>query len=510
MRLATSGEMRELEALTVRAGTTYTALMETAGMTVARFIREHFLHITSCVVLCGKGNNGGDGFVIARLLCRDVPEVTVILLQGEPVTEDARLYFGCLRKEKVTVVNSIEDKLTIARLIGKADLIIDAVYGIGFRGKLSKPVGEVIHMANESKGKRLAVDLPSGVECDTACADENSFQSDETVTFGFMKPCHVSFPAKEYCGRVTVQDIGIPQSAAKAVESTVFLTDDSMVPFILPPRRQNSNKGDFGRLLCVCGSSRMSGAAVLSLKGALRCGAGLVTAATVKSLLPPLMSVMAEPVFLPLEETSAGTIAYSNRETLLRTLKSSSACLIGCGLGRNEETDRLIYELIKSADCPVILDADGINAIANNIDIIQSAGEKLILTPHPGEMSRLTGLGVADIQKNRLEIAREFAARYGITLVLKGAATVVASAGGKLLINSSGNVGLAKGGSGDLLAGMIAGFAAQRIVPEEAAACGVYLHGKAADEWVKTRSEYSLLPSDLPEMIPLLLKQYGR
>lgn len=279
---------------------------------------------------------------------------------------------------------------------------------------------------------------------------------------------------------------------------------------IIPKRDPKANKGDFGKLFCICGSVGMSGAAVMSAKAALRCGVGIANIAVPKSIYGIIAGSLYEPIFTVLDETPLGTFSYSSIKTILDCIENSTGCLIGCGIKVNDDTTKIVEEVIKNSGKPIIIDADGINIISKNIDILKQAKSHLILTPHPGEMSRLLNATVDDVQTNRIEYAKRFAVNNKLTLILKGADTVVASKDGKVYINKTGNPGMAKGGSGDILAGMIASFVAQGISPLDAAVCAVYLHACAGDDCASKLSQTAMLPTDIINELPELFLKIQR
>jgi len=299
-----------------------------------------------------------------------------------------------------------------------------------------------------------------------------------------------------------VADIGMPPEVMEAIPTRLHALDEDMIRRSLKPRARDAHKGDFGRALLFCGSRGMAGAAALAAKAALRCGVGLAELAVPESIYPVLASSLHEPIFTLLPETGEGTAAFGAFLLLKKALVRADALLMGCGLGRGVHLTRLIEKLLEAAECPVVLDADGINAIAGDINILKKAKAPVILTPHPGEMGRLLGISAGEVQESRLECARDFAVRFGVTLILKGANTIIASPDQTVFMNMTGNAGMAAGGSGDVLAGMVASFLAQGFLPQDAAFCATYLHGLAGDRCAGRLSQRAMLPSDLIEALP--------
>ena len=339
----------------------------------------------------------------------------------------------------------------------------------------------------------MSLDLPSGVNADNGQAAAHAVQANQTVAFAALKPAHAVYPGRGLCGEIVLADIGIRRSDIQAMDTPFETMTRQQVGTLLPRRQKDTNKGDFGKLLCICGSDGMTGAACLSAAAAVRCGAGLCTLAAPAQVQAAVASKLNEPTMLLLPQH----LGEKDLDTLVKRLAVSSACLLGCGLGQGERTTKLLQTVLAHANCPVILDADGINCLASDIDMIKTATAPVILTPHMGEMARLAGFSIEQVLADRLSIAQSFAKEHGVVLVLKGAGTIVATPDGRARICTHGNAGMSKGGSGDVLAGMIASFAAQGIRPADAAVCGVYLHACAGDRAARRLSQYAMTPTDM-------------
>lgn len=515
MRVVTCGQMKEAEQYAVERGVSALRLMENAGSAAARFIRENFtIEGKRCAVLCGRGNNGGDGFVVARRLIESGALVTVILAAGSPKAPNAAEMFERLKGLPVTLLDYQYDSTRCTDALDKSSLIIDAVFGTGFSGQLTGQTAKLITAVNKYSDRNnapvIALDMPSGADAETGEVAGSCVRAEYTVTFAAPKTGQLTFPAAEYCGIVRAVNIGIPPDAFDKFIAPVELLEEDAVKSMLPKRAKDSNKGDYGKLYCLCGSLGMAGAAAMPVLSALRCGAGIVTAGVPKSIYSVVASKLNEALVYPLEETGSGSLALSNLMRLTESSEKGSALLIGCGLSHNPETVSLIRELVRSATCPVVLDADGINAFEGHIDILRESKAELILTPHPGEMARIIGRSIAEVQASRLRTAAEFAADAGVTLVLKGAYTVIAGKTGSVWINPTGNPGMARGGSGDILAGMVASFAAQGFTPESAACSAAYLHGLAGDRCAQRLSQYGMLPTDMLMEIPQIFRDFSR
>ncbi len=497
MKVLTAEKMRQLEEAAVASGLDYRRLMENAGSAAARVIRSRYeVQGKAVTVLCGSGNNGGDGFVIARKLTEEGAQVTVVLTGEPPRTPQAREMLSRISPSLLDPISLEKDPFDANSAAREADLIVDAVYGIGFHGRLPDGVRALFRVLNGLPAPKVAVDIPSGLYCDTGEADEDTLAADVTVTFSALKPGLLSGKQAALCGRVEVVSIGIDEALLDQFTSEQTLIDEGMVRACFPPREADSHKGTYGRLLLVCGSYGMAGAAMMATEAALRCGVGLAALALPRSVYPIAAARLCEPIFVPLPETEKGQLSPTARPVLRREAEKSDALLIGCGLGGGEEVRDVVADLLTHASCPVILDADGINAFAGHIDKLKTACP-LILTPHPGEMARLMGVTTAEIQNDRMTFARRLAADTGAVVVLKGHRTLVAAPGREPLVNVTGNPGMSTGGSGDVLAGMIASFAAQGMTPEQAAMCGVYLHGSAGDAAAARLSQHAMLPTDM-------------
>lgn len=457
-------------------------LMSRAAVALTKICTKAAPSPCSVLFLCGKGNNAGDGFAAARLMKEGGYDVTVALLCGREFSPDAAVMFRMIPE---VLLKETEEEIMAA--IPEADLIVDCVYGTGFRGELPDEVQKIFQVA---QGKKIiACDVPSGVNCDDGSVSKGTLHAYRTVTFAAYKPCFFLYPAKGFCGKVACADIGIPERALEKQHPGIDLPDEEYVRSLLRPRPENSHKGTFGTLLTVCGSKRMTGAAALSAQGALRCGVGLLTMALPACITPILQAKLSEPVFVP----RRGTV-------------KATAVLVGCGLGDDKKALKFALDQAK----PTVIDADAINMIAQDPSILdrflkEHPEARVILTPHSAELARLMNTSVAKIESDRLAAVRQCLDRWNVTLVLKGHHTVIASEN-RIYMNLTGNSGLSKGGSGDVLAGMIASFLAQGYPPRDAAICGVYLHGAAANQLKEIYSEHGILPSDLPIAVARILK----
>jgi len=498
MKIVTAAEMREIDRITTEQhGVPSIQLMESAGRAVAKYALAHFPSAHEIAVVCGKGNNGGDGLCAARYLREKGKQVRVLLLaHPAALSEDASAMLERLGVEPyvATTAEEIRDFQ-----LERSGLIIDAILGTGFRPPLDATYAAAIEAINRSKAKVLAIDLPSGAEADAQTAAAQAVNADAIVTFTALKPAHVyQFPRVP----MVVRQIGSP---AQIVQSKLGLNAITPEDFasILEPREADANKGNFGHVLVLGGSLGKGGAAGMSGMAALRAGAGLVSVAVPKSVLGTVASFAPEMMTIPLQETTMGTFSVLNFENMRALSDGKRALVAGPGAGQDDETKQFLRAFVDRCEIPVVLDADGLNAYAGHVDQLTPIRHPLILTPHPGEMARLTGKTIAEVQANRVELARAFAKEHGCYLVLKGKNTVVAEPEGEVWINTTGNPGMATGGTGDILSGILAGLIAQS--PEqllEAVIAGVYLHGLAGDLAAEAIGERGMIATDLLKTLP--------
>ena len=501
MRILTKSQTVRAEQLGEERGLPLLRMMENAGSAAAKYIRDHYeLAGKPIVVLAGRSGNAGDGFVAARKLFEHGFQVSVVLCQGAPTSQNATEMLNRIAVSDISVFDWQEDKILAENTLKNAQIVIDALFGHGFHPPMSDNMAAVLTMANELPALRIAFDLPSGTSCDSGVVEGVCFHAHTTLSFISLKPLHVLYPACEFCGDTVVLPIGLVPELLDEAGCHMQTVSDDFVHSALPNRHPNSHKGTYGKLLCAVSSVTMPGAGVLCAKAALRSGVGLVRMAIPKSAYPAISSQITEPVYAFLPENQSGTLHASAAEILINLCKDSSAMLIGCGLGLNDDTKSVVHTLLQSVKIPIVLDADGINAISTHIHSVTDAN--MILTPHPAEMARLTGLSVTDIESDRLNVSRRFSRETGAVLVLKGANTVVAAPDGSLYMVTQGNPGMATGGSGDVLAGIIASLAAQGLSPKNAAMCGVYLHANAGDAAAKRFSQAAMLPSDIISCLP--------
>ena len=514
MKIVTAEQMGQIDRQCAEVGLPTSVLMENAGKAVAEEVRQILGTIDQqhILVLIGPGNNGGDGLVAARHLHDWGAKVSLCLLSQRP-PDDPNLKL--VQQRGITCVEATqgENLSQLDELLSSASAVIDALFGTG----KSRPLGGIFLQALDrvSKAKKrqaglrvVALDLPSGLNADSGAVDPACLYADNTITLGFPKPGLFNFPGAERVGKITIADIGIPTYLAEAV--TTELITNEWAREVLPRRPLGANKGSFGRVLVASGSINYIGAAYLACSGAIRVGAGLVTLATATSLQPILASKLTEVTYLPLPESQPGIVSAPAARLIHQQFNYYNVLLLGCGLGQSQSAIRFIKAVLfrlKQALPSLVLDADALNTLAKIPNWWQQLTNDAILTPHPGEMARLVGVSVDEVQSDRLGIAKRVAQDWHKTIVLKGAYTVIAAPDGQVRISPVANPGLASAGTGDVLTGAIAGLVAQGLSLFDAAALGVYLHGEAG-EMVKARlGDAGMIATDLLPALPLVIKQ---
>lgn len=491
-------------------------LMENAGRSIAEVMAEAIedLEEAHVVIVAGKGNNGGDGLCAARHLMNMGTSVEVFVVSGEKRLSKETESQAKILKNSGVEISYITSSQKIAKLeeaLLEADVVLDALLGIGVKGTVHGLLEPAIEAINTSGALVVAVDLPSGVDADNGYVEGVAVLADFTITLEYPKAGLFLYPGAEYAGEVVVTPIGYPDSLKKSFTSGLTLVEEDEVLNWLPQRSPYSHKGSYGRVMILAGSRGLSGAALLAGEAALRSGAGLVYMGYPESLSPVIESQLWEAVKLPLPEKD-GALSESALKPLQQFIDKHEieVLAIGPGLSQQPEVKALVYKLLTGAKIPLVIDADGLNVLADSEGrkLLKKLRVPVILTPHPGELSRLTGRKIAEIEADRIGVAREIAKELNVVLVLKGVPTVTALADGEVYINSTGNSGLATGGSGDVLAGLIAGLIGQGIPIEQAAPTGVYIHGLLADRLAPEMGERAMLPRDLLEIMPEVMSEF--
>jgi len=513
MYLVSAAEMQAMDRRTIETfGLPGRLLMENAGRGAAQVLLQTFPGLTGqkVAIIAGRGNNGGDGFVIARCLFQKGIAVRVYLLaESNAVRGDAAANLELLKPLGIAV-DEIPDKSAFKRhktAMRLQDVWVDAVLGTGLKSDVDGYFREIIDFINALNKPVFSVDIPSGLDSDSGQPRGACIRAHATATFGFAKIGHMLLPGATYTGSLHIVDIGIPGHIVAQAEPSQHLLTPEMIRNTLVPRPPDAHKGTTGHLLVVAGSPGKTGAAAMAAMAAMRAGAGLVTLGAPKSLNPVLASRFLEAMTSDLPETLDGLLAESAFDKIMDLLSGKKCLVFGPGVGISADIESLLKRILPFLSIPVVIDADGLNNLAGDAGMLKTAGAPVILTPHPGEMARLMGVSVRRVQADRPACAREFAREYNLHLVLKGARTVMAHPDGKVYINPTGNAGMASGGMGDILTGVIGGLLAQGYAPEAATHLGVYLHGAAADHLAEQIGPIGFLAGDVMNAVPGQIKK---
>lgn len=512
VKVVTPKQMNQIDSTCIEEfGIPGIVLMENAALCVVNEIISFMdqLQGKSIAILAGKGNNGGDAFAVSRHIFNKGAKVRLfIIAKREEITGDAATNIDIAEKSGVKYEEIISEEQIerIETVLKHADLIVDGMFGTGLKGNVTGVAEKIIKLINTSEVPVIAIDIPSGINGETGKVMGVAVKASKTVTFGLPKIGLIIHPGCEYAGVIKTVDIGIPHKAIDKFDIKLNLIEESFVAKKIPERKPETNKGDYGRIFIIGGSTGMTGAGVLAAAGALRVGAGLVYLGIPSSLAYRYNFSIIEIITIPLEDGRTGYISKDSILTVLERMKTMTVAAIGPGLSTKGDASELLSAVIENTKIPLVIDADGLNVLALNLNVLKKLKVPVIITPHPGEMSRLTGISVKEIQDNRIEVARNFAMKWGIITVLKGARTVVALPGGETYINLSGNPGMATAGTGDVLTGIISGLIGQGLRPEEAAIAGVYLHGVAGDQVAMKKGMYGMNASDIVEELPYVIK----
>jgi len=513
MRVVSAGQMRSIDANAINNfGIPGIVLMENAALAVVREIKnivsqngEVTLQGQKAVVLVGKGNNGGDGLAIARHLNILGMDVTVFLFTGpSELSGDARLNFDLYQKMegKIVLVEDEKQSRLFKLAMMQSQIAVDALFGTGFKGSIPEPAAGFIEDLNKTDIPVICVDIPSGLEADTGRVNNIAVRGDVTVTFGLAKLGHFLGEGTIYTGRLILDQISIPEKIISQEKVFAYLLTDEVIKPLIPIRHAHGHKGTHGRAILIGGSVGMSGAVVLAARAAQRCGAGLLQIVVPEAIAETVDLGVIEATVWPAKDYEV--LSGNSWPVIAERLRGADACAVGPGLKQTESFLPVLRNILEQTDMPVILDADALNLISRETELLSLRKGKgtLIITPHPGEMARLCGCSVAEIQENRLETAVSKAMEWGAIVVLKGAGTIVASPDGRIFLNTSGNAGLGTGGTGDVLTGSILSWVAQGVPPLGAACMGVYLHGKAADSLMEQYGLSGFTASEVADCLP--------
>ncbi len=512
MKIATSGQMNEIDSRTINdIGIPGTVLMENASLKVVQVVAESLGNVQgkSICIFAGKGNNGGDAFAVARHLFNMGACIKVyIIAKKTDIKNDAAVNLNILENMKVETVELL-DYTQIPCLnthLKTSDMIVDGLLGTGFKGKISGLMEKVIELANNSGKPVISIDIPSGVNGDTGETPGICIKANKTVTFALPKTGLVVYPGCEFTGELIVADISIPKSVVESMDIKLHLMDDMFVSELIPQRYGESNKGDFGKVLIVSGSEGMTGSGCLAANAAFSVGAGLVYLGVPASLSVVYNSNLIETIVVPFKDNKKGYISKESIREILDRMEKMDVAAVGPGLSNRDDILKIVSSIIESARIPLVLDADALNAISKDVSVLKKLKSEAVVTPHPGEMARLCGISIKEVQNNRIKTAQDFAYNWGVVTVLKGARTVIAYPDGSTYINPTGNPGMASAGMGDVLTGVILGLMGQGLKPGDAATAGVYIHGASGDRAAREKGVHGLIASDLIKELPYSIK----
>ncbi len=510
MLLANSEQMELIDQNSVEnIGMKSIVLMENAGKVVFDEILKMRSTFERVIILSGPGNNGGDGFVIARHLHNvKIPVRVFIIGKSSHIEGDALANLNILKKLSIQIDEVYDGGgfVKLEKCIRQEVLLVDAIFGTGLTKSVHGIFAEVIDLINEMSSNILSVDIPSGINSDTAKVMGTSIKAKKTIALVVPKIGNIMYPGSDYNGELVIKGIGVPDIVIEATKINYNIITDEVVERLIPHRKRNTNKGDYGKGNIIAGSTGLTGAAILACKAALRSGMGLLKLYVPESLNIIITTAVPETVIIPLVEIRKGVIGINNFNKVIEESNKSDVLAIGPGCGVNAEVGELLKRIIFEVHKPLVIDADGLNALAKNVHWLENKKSDIIITPHPGEMSRLCGESIEEVNDHPIETALKFSKEWGVITVLKGSRTVIATPSGEVFININGNPGMATAGSGDVLTGVITSFIAQGFKPIDAAIFGVYIHGMAGDIMAESRGEHGLLAGDIVDGITRALK----
>lgn len=511
MKLALAHQMRDLDRVAINDfGIPGIVLMENAGRKTCDMLIDQYGNPEGekVVVFAGPGNNGGDAFVVARHLHQNGADVIVkLLVEPETITGDAKTNLNILRNLSIPLHVLVDSQQLELLDLSMTFLVIDGLFGTGLKRDITGRFAKVIADINRCLAPTVSLDIPSGLDSDSGQPLGACVQADVTYTYGLPKTGQFCYPGRVYCGTIKVVDIGIPPEVVENAQLYIELLGPNNSSCSLPGRIPDGHKGSHGHLLIIGGSLGKTGAAILAAKGGLRSGSGLVSMCVPQFNNDIYESALHEAMTIPVTASGNSALGINDYPTIEKAMVGKSALVVGPGMGLAEGSPELVKKIYTKASMPLVIDADGLNALATDAQLIQCKDTNIrILTPHPGEMATLTGMSTKEIQKNRIEITRDFSMRNNVYVVLKGAATVVAAPDGRIAVNSSGNSGMGTGGMGDVLAGVIGGFLAQKLSAWNASCLGVYVHGLAADHIAQTMKQ-GYLATEVADTIPVMLNE---
>lgn len=512
LKVAIPDEMREIEKITIQKyGIPGMVLMENAAIRVVERILEQYTDIKQkgAVVICGTGNNGGDGLAIARhLYQREIPIQVVIIGWRKDIREDALNNLTILEKiyDNIQYANDIEGWERCVPFICRSEILIDAIFGTGLNRNVTGIAAVAIQWMAESHLPVVAVDMPSGIDGSNGKIQGAAVRANHTITFSYPKVGQLLYPGRDYAGVLHIEEISIPHNLSDTIIREVLEKKD--LARMITPRSRNTHKGDYGKVCIIAGSKDLTGAGAMTAQAAARTGSGLVTLGVPASLSPIYQSKLTEVMVFPLTDIE-GSLTCDSMNDIHHLLKEKDVLAIGPGLGKRFALHEIFRNIMSRYDIPIVIDADGLNHICQDINKFKNMNKRIIVTPHPGEMARLTGLSTAQIVDDPINIAQKYAVEWNVVIVLKGSTTIIAAPSGEVTFNLTGNPGMATGGSGDVLTGIIVGLLAQGFTLYDAARVGCYIHGAAGDACAKVNGEYGMLAGDLIQYLPIVLKEFA-
>ena len=515
MKVVTSSEMRQIDTYTIeQIGIPGIILMENAAIRIVQIIANDIGNLVSknIVVFAGKGNNGGDALAVSRHLYNLGANVLVVLVaEKDLIKEEAKINLNIVKNIgiKFVLVNDESYNKEIEASLYLADVIVDGLLEIGIKGEVNNLLSGIINLINKVGKYVISIDIPSGINGDTGKVCGKCIIASKTAALGLPKIGVLVGEGAKFTGEIEIVDIGIPNHVIQEQDVSVHIITREEIMHVMPIHLPFSHKGDHGKVLVIAGSTGLTGAATLTSRAAIRSGAGLVTLGIPSSLNAIMEAKLTEIMTLPLADDGRGYLSAKCIEHLESWIEKCSVVAIGPGLGCNEEITKVVSWLVEHSTKPLVIDADGINSLSENIDILNKARSPIVLTPHLGEMSKLTNLSIETIHQDKVSIIKEYSEKWNCTIVLKDWRTLVGAPNGKVIINTTGNAGMATGGSGDVLTGIIASFVAQGLSPEWAAISAVYIHGKAGDLSAGEKGQIGMIAGDIVENIPHALKEVG-
>jgi hydroxyethylthiazole kinase-like uncharacterized protein yjeF len=514
MKVVTGIEMGKIDKYSIeQIGIPGIVLMENAALKIVKhielYIEQNHLKIPNIMIVAGKGNNAGDAFAVARHLIISGKKVkTYCLFDNKYIVGDARINLDILQSLDADI-EFLQDNSELDEFIintKSSHIVLDGIFGTGFRGQINGHIAKVIEIINHNASYIMSIDIASGIEAATGKVANTCIKADKTVTFELPKIGQLIYPGKYNSGQLEIESIGMPSKSIQSIDININLTDLDFINSVIPIRKEEFNKGNCGKVLIVTGSLGMAGSGCIAAKASLRTGTGLVYIAAPSSLMNVYQSVVPEAVAIGLKDSN-GVLEEEALDVIFDMLKKCNATAIGPGISTHKSIYNIVRSIAETAKIPLVIDADALNVIAEDTGIFNKFQKDVVITPHPGEMSRLTGLEIKYIQENRIEVAKMYASLWGVTVVLKGARTIIADKNGEVFINPTGNSGMATAGSGDALSGIIASLIGQGVRPFEAAIAGTYIHGLAGDIAAQEKGLYGINAMDIVENIPYALNK---